>query len=121
MGGGAPPGVLYRCANNGVAGRGICKLMKTARIKIDRRLGCFGVAQDKELAPGKSAKDKWTQSRPWLSMYHTDTVLSRKFAVSKWEFWVINVFRRNAITFGLSSFSLCRTSVPLLAPIRAAR
>src|SRR5256885_6499362 len=53
---GTPPAVLYRCANNGVAGRGICKLMKTARIKIDGRLGCFGIAQDKELAPGKLAK-----------------------------------------------------------------
>jgi hypothetical protein len=32
---GDTPGVLYGCENKGIAGKGICKNMKTRTIKID--------------------------------------------------------------------------------------
>src|SRR5256885_15184757 len=48
--GGIPPGVLYRCEKTGVAGRGICKLMKTIGIKIDGGIGARGTDSQKWLS-----------------------------------------------------------------------
>ena len=44
------PGALYRCANNGVAGRGTCKLMKMRAIKIDGGIGAWVTDSQKWLS-----------------------------------------------------------------------
>jgi hypothetical protein len=38
------PGVLYKCENKGIAGKGICKNMKIRTIKIDGSRKIHGVA-----------------------------------------------------------------------------
>src|SRR5436190_17671929 len=50
------PGGLYRCEKTGVAGRGICKLMKTDEMKIDGGLGA-----------GEPDSQKWlSHVRKWM-------------------------------------------------------
>src|SRR2546421_4486696 len=64
---GGTPGVLYRCANNGVARRGICKLMKTMGIKID---GCAWVERSLRVNERRTCGHG---CRPWILVYHTGT------------------------------------------------
>ena len=43
------PGVLYGCETKGVAGRGICKNMKTRAIKIDGSRTHTGLGKKEEM------------------------------------------------------------------------
>jgi hypothetical protein len=49
---GKHPGVLYRCADKGLAGKGICKTMKIKDLEIDHAGG--GICKAMKIKGGES-------------------------------------------------------------------